>query len=83
LTPEASPAATSAMATAARFSADAGSPPGKRAKSAQRAAIFRRVASSNSRIILLDYNTSAIDEMTGNRKIPHHYLSKNHGIDLT
>ena len=59
-----SSAATSAMATAARFSAGAGSPPGRRAKAAQRAAIFRRVASSNGRIIPLDYNTSAIDEMT-------------------
>jgi acyl-coenzyme A thioesterase PaaI-like protein len=52
------------MATAARFSADAGSPAGSRAKSAQRAAIFRRVVSSKGRFTLLDYNTPAFDEMT-------------------
>jgi acyl-coenzyme A thioesterase PaaI-like protein len=53
------------MATAARFSAGAGSLSGSRANPAQRAAIFRLVASSNGQIIPLDYNTSAIDEMTG------------------
>jgi acyl-coenzyme A thioesterase PaaI-like protein len=52
------------MATAARFSAVAGSLAGKRANAAQRAAIFRLVVSSNGQIIPLDYNTSAIDEMT-------------------
>ena len=52
------------MATAARFSAGAGSLAGSRANAAQRSAIFRRVVSSNGRIIPLDYNTSAIDEMT-------------------
>ncbi len=63
--PSGSPASTSAMATAARFSAGAGSLSGNRAKPAQRAAIFRLVVSSNGQVILLDYNTSAIDEMTG------------------
>jgi acyl-coenzyme A thioesterase PaaI-like protein len=53
------------MATAARFSAGAGSLSGSRANAAQRAAIFRLVASSNGQIIPLDYNTCAIDEMTG------------------
>jgi len=52
------------MATAARFSAGAGSLAGSRANAAQRAAIFRRVVSLNGQIISLDYNTSAIDEMT-------------------
>jgi ABC-type nitrate/sulfonate/bicarbonate transport system ATPase subunit len=56
------------MATAASFSAGAGSAEGRRANAAQRVAIFRLVASSNGRIIPLDYNTSAIDEMTRNRK---------------
>ena len=51
------------MATAARFSAGAGSLSGSRANAAQRAAIFWRVGSSNGQIIPLDYNTSAIDEM--------------------
>jgi hypothetical protein len=55
------------MATAAGFSAGAGSLTGSRAKPAHSSAIFRRVVSSNGRIIALDYNTSAIDEMTGNR----------------
>jgi len=53
------------MATAARFSAGAGSLSGSRANAAQRAAIFCLVLSSNGQIIPLDYNTSAIDEMTG------------------
>jgi acyl-coenzyme A thioesterase PaaI-like protein len=52
------------MATAARFSAGAGSLAGSRANAAQRAVIFRRVVSLNGQIISLDYNTSAIDEMT-------------------
>jgi hypothetical protein len=52
------------MATAARFSDGAGSPAGSLANAAQRAAIFRLVASSNGQTIALDYNTSAIDEMT-------------------
>ena len=52
--------------TAARFSAGAGSLSGSRANAAQRAAIFRLVAWSNGLVIPLDYNTSAIDEMTGN-----------------
>jgi hypothetical protein len=56
------------MATAARFSAGAASPAGRRANAAQSFAIFRRVASSKGRIIRLDYNTSAIDEMTGPAK---------------
>ena len=56
-------ASTSAMATAARFSAGGGSLAGSRANSAQRPAIFRLVVSSNGQIIPLDYNTSAIDEM--------------------
>src|ERR1700689_2488163 len=59
------------MATAARFSAGAGSPAGRRGNAAQRAAIFRRVASLKGRIIPLDYNTSAIDEMTGSLKRTH------------
>jgi hypothetical protein len=53
------------MATAARFSAGAGSLPGARAKAAQSSAIFRRVAWSNGQVTPLDYNTAAIDEMTG------------------
>jgi len=52
------------MATAARFSPSAGSLAGSRANAAQRAAIFRLVGSSNGQIIPLDYNTSALDEMT-------------------
>jgi hypothetical protein len=68
LPPEASPAATRAMATAARFNAGAASPAGRRANAAQSVAIFRRVASLKGRIIRLDYNTSAIDEMTGPAK---------------
>jgi hypothetical protein len=56
------------MATAARFSAGAGSASGSRANTAQRAAIFRLVVSSNGLIIplevmQLDYNTPPIDEM--------------------
>jgi hypothetical protein len=47
------------------FSAGTGPLAGSRANSAQRPAIFRRVVWSNGRIIPLDYNTSAIDEMTG------------------
>jgi hypothetical protein len=54
------------MATAARFSAGAGSLWGSRAKAAQNSAIFRLVASSNGLVIPLDYNTPAIDEMTAN-----------------
>jgi hypothetical protein len=41
-----------------------GSLPGSRANAAQRSAIFRRVAWSNGLVIPLDYNTSAIDEMS-------------------
>jgi hypothetical protein len=52
------------MATAARFSSGAVSPEGARVNAAQSSAIFRRVVSSNDRTILLDYNTSASDEMT-------------------
>ena len=52
------------MATAARFSPSAGSLAGSRANAAQRAAIFRLVVSSNGWAIPLDYNTSALDEMT-------------------
>jgi len=52
------------MATAARFSAGAGSRAGSRANAAQRSAIFRRVVWSNGLVIPLDYNTSAIDEMS-------------------
>jgi hypothetical protein len=59
-----SPASTSTIATAARFSAGAGSLSGSRLKPAHRAAIFRRVAWSNGLVIRLDYNTPAIDEMT-------------------
>jgi hypothetical protein len=61
------------MATAARFKAGAGPLSGSRANAAQRSAIFRLVASSKGRIVpprvippevmLLDYNTPAIDEM--------------------
>ena len=58
------------MATAARFSAEAGSRAGSRAKAAQRSAIFRLVISSNGRVIPLDYNRSANDEMTGDPQIP-------------
>jgi hypothetical protein len=54
------------MATAARFSAGVGSFSGNRTNAAQSAAIFRLVASSNGLVIPLDYNTPAIDEMTGN-----------------
>jgi acyl-coenzyme A thioesterase PaaI-like protein len=64
---EPSSASTSAMATAARFSAGAGSLAGSRANAAQRLAIFRLVASSNSLVMQLDYNTSTLDEMTGNQ----------------
>src|SRR5256714_6257034 len=63
----ASPASTSAMATAARFSPGVRPVSGRRAKAAQPVAIFRLVVSSNSLLMLLDYNTSATDEMTGNR----------------
>jgi acyl-coenzyme A thioesterase PaaI-like protein len=52
------------IATAARFSNAAGSLAGCRANAAQRAAIFRRVVSPNGRVIPLDYNTPAFDEMT-------------------
>jgi hypothetical protein len=52
------------MATAARFSADAGSLAGSRINAAQRAAIFRLVDWSKGQIIPLDYNTPALDEMT-------------------
>jgi hypothetical protein len=52
------------MVTAARFKAGTGSLAGSRANAAQRSAIFRRVVSSNDLVIPLDYNTSAIDEMT-------------------
>jgi ABC-type transporter Mla subunit MlaD len=58
------------MATAARFSAGAGSLSGSRANAAQDAAIFRLVASSNGLTIPLDYNTPAIDEMTNNLVVP-------------
>jgi hypothetical protein len=58
------------MATAARFSTGAGSLAGRRANAAQRAAIFRRVASSNGLAIPLDYNTTAIDEMSGSLNKP-------------
>jgi hypothetical protein len=34
-------------------------------KAAQSSAIFRRVVSSNGLTIPLDYNTPALDEMTG------------------
>jgi hypothetical protein len=71
------------MATAARFSAGTGSAAGNRANAAQRSAIFRLVAWSNGRIIPLDYNTSAIDEMAGNRKIPHRKPHQNDRKDLT
>ena len=57
-------ASTSAIATAARFSAGAARSPASRANAAQSSAIFRRVVSSNGRIIPLDYNTPAFDEMT-------------------
>ena len=54
------------IATAAGFSPvlSRGS---SRTNAAQRAAIFWRVGSSNGQIIPLDYNTSAIDEMTPRR----------------
>jgi hypothetical protein len=55
------------MATAARFSAGTGALSGNRANAAHRAAIFRLVAWSNGRVILLDYNTPAIDEMRESR----------------
>jgi hypothetical protein len=60
------------MATAARFSAGAGSSAGRRKNAAQSSAIFRRVVSSNGRVMALDYTTSAIDEMTANLE----YLTK-------
>jgi acyl-coenzyme A thioesterase PaaI-like protein len=41
-----------------------GSLAGSRANAAQRSAIFRRVVWSNGLVIPLDYNTSAIDEMS-------------------
>ena len=57
----------SAIATAARFSAGA-SPVSSsqglaRAKPAHSSAIFRRVVSSKTRVMPLDYNRSAFDEM--------------------
>jgi len=52
------------MVTAARFSAGSGSPTGARVNAAQSVAIFRLVVSSNGRAFLLDYTTSAADEMT-------------------
>jgi len=53
------------MATAAHFSPDSVSPEGARENAAQQSAIFRLVVSSNERVIPLDYNTSAADEMAG------------------
>ena len=58
------PLSVSATATAARFNAGASSLAGSRTKAAQRAAIFRRVLWSKDMAIPLDYNTSALDEMT-------------------
>jgi hypothetical protein len=52
------------LATAARFSAGAGSISAERVNAAHRSAIFRRVVSSNGWIILLDYNTPALDEIS-------------------
>ena len=54
----------SAMATAARFNTGAPSSGAARANAAQSSAIFRLVASLNGRVIPLDYNKPAIDEMT-------------------
>ena len=53
------------MATAARFSAGAGSLSDRRVNAAQRSAIFRLVASLKGRMAL-DYTMRAIDEMTAN-----------------
>jgi hypothetical protein len=58
------------MATAARFSAGTGSPPARRVNAAQRSAIFRRVVSLNGWLIRLDYNSRALDEMTGHPNSP-------------
>jgi hypothetical protein len=52
------------MATAARFSAGAGSLCGRRTNAVHRLAIFRLVASLKGHPIPLDYNTPAIDETT-------------------
>jgi len=60
-----SPAAVSASATAARLSAGGRSPSGRRVKDAQAFPIFRLVASSNG-LMMLDYTTSALDEMRQN-----------------
>jgi hypothetical protein len=51
----------------------AGSLAGSRANPAHSSAIFRRVVSWNGRVIPLDYNTSAIDEMTGNLNSSLHW----------
>src|SRR6185437_9703666 len=61
-------AATRVMATAARFNSVAGSRAGKGTKAAQHSAMVRLVASSKGRVIPLDYNSPANDEMTGDRK---------------
>ncbi len=66
------------MATAARLSADVVPLCGSRANAAQRAAIFRLVASSND-LMLLDYTSSAIDEMTAT-VIPGRCISIEPGI---
>jgi hypothetical protein len=54
------------MATAARFSAGAASSVLARENPAQSSAIFRRVVSSKTRVMPLDYNRSAFDEMSEN-----------------
>jgi hypothetical protein len=63
-------ASVSAMATAARFSPDVASMDGARVNAAQRAAIFRRVVSSNDRAIPLDYNIGESDETTRQHDSP-------------
>jgi acyl-coenzyme A thioesterase PaaI-like protein len=67
------------MATAARFNAGTGPFAAARENAAQRRSIFRRVVSSNGRIIPLDYNNPAFDEMT--RK--HNGQQRNGRIGMT
>jgi hypothetical protein len=45
-------------------------PVGRRAKAAQRSAMFDRVISLNGLTIPLDYTTTATDEMTARLNIP-------------
>jgi hypothetical protein len=51
-----------AIATAARFSASADASGAARENPAQSSVIFRRVVSSKTRVMPLDYNRTAFDE---------------------